>query len=58
MDSDMDKKEAKKRIEELRETIGEHNRRYYVENSPTISDFEYDMLMQELAAMERKYYKK
>ena len=55
MDSDMDKKEAKKRIEELRETIGEHNRRYYVENSPTISDFEYDMLMQELAAMERKY---
>lgn len=51
----MDKKEAKRRIEELRTAISGHNRRYYVENAPVISDFEYDMLMQELAALEKKY---
>lgn len=52
---DMDKKEAKKRIDALRAAIEEHDRRYYVENSPVISDFEYDMLMQELIVMEKKF---
>lgn len=51
----MDKKEAKRRIDELRTEINGHNRRYYVENAPVISDFEYDMLMQELSSLEKKY---
>ncbi len=44
-----------KRIEELRELIHEHDYRYYVLNEPTISDREYDLLMQELIELENKY---
>lgn len=51
----MDIEEAKIRIEELRKTIMENNRRYYVENSPAISDYEYDQLMYELIALEKQY---
>ena len=36
------------RILELRRELHEHNRRYYVLNSPTISDYEFDMLLKEL----------
>jgi DNA ligase (NAD+) len=46
------KDNAAKRIEELREEIREHDRKYYVENAPAISDFEYDYLMKELEALE------
>lgn len=35
--------------------IAENNRLYYVENSPSISDFEYDMLMNELIALEKEH---
>jgi DNA ligase (NAD+) len=42
-----------KRIEQLREEIREHDRRYYLEDRPTISDREYDRLMQELIDLER-----
>ncbi|MDR0711971.1 MAG: NAD-dependent DNA ligase LigA [Prevotellaceae bacterium] len=48
-------KEAKIRIEALRKAIGDHNRRYYVESSPVISDFEFDLLMQELQGLEKKF---
>lgn len=44
-----------KRIEELRELIHQHDYRYYVLNEPTISDREYDLLMQELIDLESKY---
>ncbi|HOK25033.1 MAG TPA: NAD-dependent DNA ligase LigA [Bacteroidales bacterium] len=47
--------EAKKRIEELRKEINEHNRRYYVLNDPIISDFEYDLLMNELETLEKMF---
>jgi DNA ligase (NAD+) len=47
--------EAKERIEELRKTIDEHNHRYYVLNQPTISDFEFDLLLNELQTLERKF---
>jgi len=47
--------EAKKRIEELRREINEHNRRYYVLNDPVISDFEYDLLMNELETLEKMF---
>lgn len=51
----MDRITAKKRIEELKLVIEGHNRRYYVENNPVISDFEYDLLMSELIALEQKF---
>lgn len=47
--------DVKNRIEELRKTLSEHNRRYYVENSPTISDYDYDMLMNELLELESRH---
>ena len=53
--SNMKLAEAKKRIEELRKTIDEHNHRYYVLNQPTISDFEFDLLLNELQTLERKF---
>ena len=40
------------RIVELRDQLNRHNRLYYVENNPEISDREYDMLMKELEALE------
>ncbi len=51
----MEKAQAYIRIQELRETINEANRRYYVDNSPTLSDFEFDMLLKELEALEKEY---
>ncbi len=47
--------EAKHRIEELRKTITEHNRRYYVENAPSISDYEFDQLLKELEKLESEH---
>ena len=41
----MNKKEAKNRIEELRKQVEYHAKRYYDDDEPEISDFEYDMLM-------------
>jgi len=46
--------EAKK-IEALRERIREHDRRYYVESRPTVSDQEYDALLKELYALEEAH---
>jgi len=43
---------VKQRIEELREVINHHNYRYYVLDSPEISDAEYDELMRELQQLE------
>jgi len=47
--------EERERISRLREVLKEHNRRYYIENQPTISDFEYDILINELQVLESKY---
>jgi len=47
--------EAKERIEKLRAAINYHNYRYYVLDSPEISDAEYDELMRELKQLEEKY---
>jgi len=44
-----------KDIEELREKIRYHNRRYYVLDNPEISDSEYDRLFQQLLDLERQY---
>lgn len=51
----MNQAEAKERIEKLRTEIEEHNRRYYVLNQPVISDFEYDLLINELETLEKKF---
>lgn len=45
--------EAKARIEMLRKEIEEHNNRYYVHNQPLITDFEYDILLNELETLEK-----
>ena len=44
--------DAKKRIQELREIIKYHADLYYNQDAPEISDFEYDMLLQELKNLE------
>jgi len=51
----MKKSEAKERIERLRKEINDHNEKYYRLNEPVISDFEYDLLMNELATLEKKF---
>ncbi len=51
----MDKSDAKARIDKLREAIEHHNYRYYVMSDPEISDFEYDLLMNELITLEREH---
>lgn len=51
----MKRTEAKERIEKLRVEIEEHNFKYYVRNQPEISDFEYDILMNELDTLEKKF---
>ena len=51
----MNKKQAKDRIEELRKQVEYHAKRYYDDDKPEISDFEYDMLMVELRNLEKEY---
>jgi DNA ligase (NAD+) len=51
----MEQSEAKEHIEKLRREIEEHNHRYYVLNQPLISDFEYDILLNELDTLEKKF---
>ncbi len=47
--------EAQARIGALRETIAEHDRRYYLEAAPTISDQEYDRLYRDLRKLEAEF---
>ena len=44
-----------KRIRELVSILNEYNRQYYVLDNPTVSDYEYDMLLRELEELEAKY---
>jgi DNA ligase (NAD+) len=50
-----DETQAARRIDQLRREINEHDRRYYEEAAPTISDREYDRLYKELADLEGKF---
>lgn len=45
----------KQRYEELKKTILYHNDRYYNQDNPEISDYDYDMMMQELKKLEKVY---
>lgn len=49
------KEAAEKRIRELVELIDYHDAKYYVEDDPEISDFEYDQLVSELKALEAEH---
>jgi DNA ligase (NAD+) len=51
----MKQSDAKARIEQLRKEIEKHNQRYYVLNQPVISDYEYDILLNELDTLEKKF---
>jgi DNA ligase (NAD+) len=50
-----DEAQAAKRIGRLRDEIKEHDRRYYEEAAPTVSDREYDRLYKELVDLEAKF---
>jgi DNA ligase (NAD+) len=50
-----DEAQAAKRIAQLRDEIKEHDRRYYEEAAPTISDRQYDRLYKELVDLEAKF---
>ncbi|MFC1730690.1 NAD-dependent DNA ligase LigA [candidate division KSB1 bacterium] len=51
----MNKTQAKQRIAELTKEIEIHNYRYYVLSDPMISDYKFDMLMQELKKLENDF---
>ena len=51
----MEKQEAQKRLEALREQIRYHSRKYYTEDDPEISDFEYDQLYRQLETLEAEF---
>ena len=51
----MNKKEAQKRMDELVEKTSYYAKKYYEEDKPEISDFEYDMMMLELKDLEKNF---
>jgi DNA ligase (NAD+) len=51
----MNVEEAKTRIAHLSKTLKEHNHKYYVLSQPSISDYEFDLLLKELEALEKEF---
>ncbi|MBL4560883.1 MAG: NAD-dependent DNA ligase LigA [Labilibaculum sp.] len=51
----MNQAEAKIRIEELREQLHTYNHNYYILSQASISDYDFDMLLNELMALEKQY---
>lgn len=51
----MDKTTAEKRIAELTELLNKYTYQYYVLNNPEVSDYDFDMLMQELKSIEKQF---
>ncbi len=51
----MEKSAANIRIKELRSILNDANKRYYVDNAPMFSDYEFDMLLKELEVLEKEY---
>jgi DNA ligase (NAD+) len=51
----MQKEEAKTRIEQLSKELEQHNHSYYVLSEPTISDYDFDMLLEELIRLEKEF---
>lgn len=55
LDRIMERQIAEKRIRELTEQIEQHNYNYYVLDKPTISDYDFDMLLEELISLEKQF---
>lgn len=51
----MELSEIKKQMDELVQTVRYHNEKYYNEDAPEISDYEYDMLLRKLRSYEQQY---
>ncbi len=51
----MDIEQAKSRMEQLRKQLNFHAKLYYEQDNPSISDYDYDMLLRELGELERQY---
>ncbi len=51
----MNEQEVKIRIKELTDLINQHNYNYYTLSQPTVSDFNFDMMLKELESLERQY---
>lgn len=51
----MNKKDAKSKIDKLRKELEYHAKKYYDEDKPEISDYEYDMMMLELKSLEKQF---
>ena len=51
----MKEENAKIRIQELTEQVHQHNYNYYVLSAPTISDYDFDMLLEELIKLEAAF---
>ncbi len=51
----MDREQAQQKIKELRSELEYHSDRYYNQDNPKISDYEYDQKMQELKKLEQKF---
>ena len=55
MEEDMNNIEDIRRMRELEELLDYHSRKYYIDNAPEISDFEFDALLRELQELEAKH---
>ena len=51
----MEQSQAEQRVRELREQLEYHSKKYYDEDEPEITDYEYDMLLRELRELEERY---
>lgn len=51
----MDQSTAKLKIQELTDQLNDHNYRYYVQAQPVISDYDFDMLLEELTRLEKEF---
>jgi DNA ligase (NAD+) len=48
-------KQAEQKIHKLRKEIKHHEKKYYIDNDPQISDYEFDMLLKELEKLEKQF---
>ncbi|MCK4570213.1 MAG: hypothetical protein KAT76_07975, partial [Bacteroidales bacterium] len=51
----MKAEEAKLRIDKLTRQLRQHNHNYYVLSSPVVSDYEFDMMLEELIRLEKEF---
>ena len=51
----MNREEAIQKVDELTREINHHNQLYYAQSAPTISDYEFDQLLQQLIALEKEF---